>query len=389
MKAYRVRPPTRMQELALAAALGEPQEARAAWSNLLDGSGEIPALDAGSFRLLPLIHRNLGGDGAEVPAGSILRGIYRQAWYRNQVAGAALTGVIGELQAKGIEPMLLKGWAVVELAYKEPGSRPMNDADLLVRPKHFDAACDVLIASGFEPVSGVGRSFRGRRTFHAVAFRNAAGIDIDLHHHMLEECCWNRADAGIWQRSSSQAFGTTTVRVLSPADLLINLCVHGVRWDPVPPLRWIADAVMLIRAQEVDWEVVVAESVRRGVALSMKAALSEVSSLEPVPAEVLDALGRSKPGFLERSDFRAQQSRDSTAGMVARYLTRYLRLTSRRGGVKRATTFPVFLQGMWELDEARQVPVEGLRRVIARLRGRQPVRGRQRPALPTEGKISA
>jgi hypothetical protein len=389
MTQYRVRPPTRVQELALAAALAMPEEARAAWTEQLGGAAEIPALDAGSFRLLPLIYRNLGADGNDVPAGNILRGIYRQAWYRNQVAGAALAGVIGELQAVGIESMLLKGWAVVELGYKEPGTRPMNDADFLVRPKHFERACEVLIANGFEPVSGVGRSQKGRRTFHAVAFRNATGIDVDLHHHMLEECCWNHADAGVWERSSSQAFGTTTVSVPSREDLLINLCVHGVRWDPVPPLRWIADAVTLIRARELDWGLVAAESARRGVSIAMEAALSEVSRFEPVPGDVLEALGRSKRGALERLDFRAQQSPDSMPGMVTRYLTRYLRLTARRGVAVRGIAFPVYLQGMWELDTARQVPAEGLRRVLARLRGRQPVRGLQRAEAPSEGKISA
>jgi len=70
-------------------------------------------------------------------------------------------------------------------------------------------------------------------------------------------------------------------------------------------------------------------------------------------------------------------------------LTRYLRLTARRGVAVRGTAFPVYLQGMWELDTARQVPAEGLRRVLARLRGRQPVRGLQRAEAPSEGKISA
>ena len=388
MTDYSVRPPSAMQELALRAALGAPEPALTAWRELLGADGEIPALDAGSFRLLPLIYRNLGAAGPDYAAENILRGIYRQAWYRNQVASGALAGVLERLDAVGIEAMLLKGWAAVQLAYKEPGTRPMNDADLLVRPRDFDAACDVLVAAGFAAVSGVGRSRNGRRTFHAVAFRNAAGIDIDLHHHMLEECCWRGADSGVWERSSLQKQGNAPVRVLAPEDLLMNLCVHGVRWDPVPPLRWIADAVTLARAQQLDWHLVESESARRGVSIAMEAALRELSRFEPVPEGVFEQLAQAPRGRIERVDFHAQQSRDSTSGMVARYLTRYLRLTARRGMAARARSFPVYLQGMWELDSPRQVPGESLRRVLARLRGRQPVRGLQRPGKPSDGKIS-
>jgi hypothetical protein len=265
----------------------------------------------------------------------------------------------------------------------------MNDADILVRPGHFVRTMGIVVRHGFAPVSGVGSGPRGFRTFHAIAFRDSTGIDIDLHHHMLEECNWRDADVGLWERSSSASFGEATVRYPAPEDLLINLCVHGVRWDPVPPVRWIADATLLVREQPIDWTLVLSESARRGVTIAVEAALREVNRFEPVPEWVLDALAQTPSGWLERLDFRAQQGGISAPGMVARYVTRYLRLSSRRGPWQRARSFPTYLQGMWELETPGDVPREGVRRIAARLRGRQPGRGPQRPAASRNGKISA
>ena len=374
---FRIRPMSREQVLVLRAALAPGSEAHKAWAELLGGSSEIPPLDQGSFRLLPLVYRHLGETGQPFEGEGILRGIYRQAWYRNQMAAAAAGRALSALVSAGIEPMLLKGWATVQLGYGEAGRRPMNDADMLVRPRHFDRACEALEAEGFRALSGVGRSRRGRRTFHAVAFQDASGIDIDLHHHMLEEGNWARADAGLWERSSAGSLSDVPLRVPAPEDLLINVCVHGVRWDPVPPIRWIADSVTILRAQPVDWQLLTAEADRRGVSLAMEAALREVSVYEPVPEDALARLAAARRGWLERRDFAAQQAGSNTSAMVVRYITRFLRLTARKGAARRAAAFPVFLQGMWELDSVRQVPREGLRRLKKRRRGEAPQRGSQ------------
>lgn len=378
MSRPRLRQFTAQQALVLRAALGDPAEAHLAWDRLLGGSDEVPVLDQGSFRLLPLVYRHLGATGRPFAAEAVLRGIYRQAWYRNQIAAATTGQALAVLDAAGIGAMLLKGWAVVELGYREPGRRPMNDTDLLVHPRHFDRACDVLGALGFLPVSGIGRTHRGRRTFHAVALQNGNGVDIDLHHHMLEEGNWPGADLGVWERSSPVEFGGHPVRVPAVEDLLLNVCAHGVRWDPVPGIRWLADAVTLVRAHPVDWQLVVAEASRRGASLAIEAALWDVNEFERVPPGALEQLARANRRRIERLDFSAQQGSDTAQALAWRYITRFLRLTSGRNPVERGMAFPVFLQGMWELDSVRSVPPEGVRRLWARLRGRTPHRRTRR-----------
>jgi len=142
---------------------------------------------------------------------------------------------------------------------------------------------------------------------------------------------------------------------------------------------------VLTRNRALDWDVVVGEAQRRGVTVAMRAALVELSRFTLVPPATVEALGMMRPGWLERADFRAQQAGTSTATMVARYLTRYGRLSSRRNLRRKLAEFPTYLQGMWELDSRRDVYREGARRFVLRTRGKQPRRGAQDGGLPSLG----
>ena len=154
-------------------------------------------------------------------------------------------------------------------------------------------------------------------------------------------------------------------------DQVINACVHGVRWDPVPPLRWVLDVVMAVRAAGAafDWAYVEGESLERRVSLAMAAALGFAREFEPsVPESTVDMLARAAHGRLERVHFNFQQREYSAPAQVGRYLTRYLRLSSQRSLRRKATGLPSYLAAMWELEDPRNVPREGMRRVWAALR---------------------
>jgi hypothetical protein len=69
-----------------------------------------------------------------------------------------------------------------------------------------------------------------------------------------------------------------------------------------------------------------------------------------------------------------QQGSDGVTNQIGRYLTRYARLTRGRNVARKATDFPTYLECMWELERPRQVPLDGVRRVSARVRGRTPGR---------------
>jgi hypothetical protein len=46
--------------------------------------------------------------------------------------------------------------------------------------------------------------------------------------------------------------GAWEAHTLHPADQLLHTCLHGAQWNEVSPVRWLADATILIRAG-MDW----------------------------------------------------------------------------------------------------------------------------------------
>ncbi|HMO54669.1 MAG TPA: hypothetical protein PJ994_09205, partial [Tepidiformaceae bacterium] len=158
-------------------------------------------------------------------------------------------------------------------------------------------------------------------------------------------------------------------------DHLVHAIVHGSRWDPIPPLRWIADATLLLRRHTIRWDLVVSEAERRGVTLAVGAGLAFLREHfeAPIPEEPPRQLLERGHGVLERADFRFQQGGRGAAAQSARYVTRYLRLTRGKSPVVRLNLFPAYLRAMWGLESAWGLPREGTRRFVDRARGREPL----------------
>lgn len=364
--------------LLLRAGLSPAPDAVTAWQHWWDLAGGLDGLDAGEFRLLPLVYRNLKAAGLEEPSQlGRLQGIYRQTWYRNRIAEARLFEVLDICERADIDAMVLKGMALVALAYGEQGVRPMNDIDLLVHGRDFRRAIAELQSLGWKFAQGnPGEELRFGRLFHAVLLRHPSGVELDLHRHILEESNWPGADKNLWQRGRAAELAGRHMRTLEPADHLIQVIVHGTRWDPVPPIRWIPDSVLLIRRQAIDWDLVVSESIRRGVTLAVAAALHFLrESFEPsIPADVGERLATAESTFLESVDFRLEQSGAGAMVHTGRYVTRYLRLTRGRSALDRAAGFPLYLRAMWGLEQAREIPLDAARRLWLRARGQDPSR---------------
>ena len=363
----KLREPTPTQRAALGAALLPAPAAFEAWRRLQDLTGSLDAMDAATFRSLPMVYRNLKDAGLGEDELGQLKGIYRQAWYRNRLAVSAAMRAVATLRAAGVEPIALKGLGLIATAYPEPALRPMHDVDLLVAPAEAHQAASALFDAGWRPSRGTRRDFSRRsRVFHAMPLVAVDGIEVDLHRAMLEENISPAVDATAFARKVVVSFEGESLTTLSPEDHVLNACIHGGRWDWVPSLRWI-----------LDWAYLLREGRRRDATVALAAALELAREYEPgIPLAVVCDLKRVKPGRLERWDFCAQQAPDSIPVLAARNVTRYLHMAGRRSVGRKVLDFPVYLEWVWELDRPRQVPLEGLRRVFRRLR--------RRPAAPRD-----
>jgi hypothetical protein len=287
----------RLDLLLLRAALLEAEAARPAWAELA-GQLDLDTLDHGRMRLLPLLHQNLLRLGIEDHRLGRLRGIRHFHWARNQVRLRRLAPLLRDLRAEGVEMLLLKGAALLAATLPDFSLRPMDDIDLLVRPRQVAAAMRSLAARGYHPVNvhpwTVGAVLMDEGP--GYPFANADGDQIDLHWHAMHLDCRPQADAGFWAEArAAQLFGTA-VRVPRPADLLLQICAHASGWNVTHGLRWAADAAVILRAAgpAFDWgrfEAQAREHRLEAALLPHLAALRQHLDL-PIPQATLRRLRR-------------------------------------------------------------------------------------------------
>ena len=103
--------------------------------------------------------------------------------------------VIRSLGAAGIEAILAKGPAMTHHLYRDaPGRRNYGDIDLLVAPRLFDEACQVLASLGFhDHLAGIRASEAARLQGRPWYRDGAAYVIVDLHrgfHHVADRPAW-------------------------------------------------------------------------------------------------------------------------------------------------------------------------------------------------------
>ena len=365
--------PTHPQELLLKAALLPREAALAAWEEWLTVA-DLERLDWASDRLLPLLYRQLETHGVSHPAMARLRGIHRHAWCKTQVQLHHAAPLLRALHAAGVRTLLLKGGALLAHYRLDFGVRPMADFDVLVPPGDALAAAQLLERSGWWLKSGEPFTAARCANRHADEFFKGARHCIDLHWQALPECVEPAADDDFWAAAWPVEFAGESTLVPCPADQLLHTCAHGAAWSQVPPLRWVADAMTVLRAApELDWDRLLAQTTRRGLSLPLRATLGYLREVfgAPVPASFLQQLANlpvtaeQRLRHLERMHPHHLRSRRVTLAMhLLAYRLAVTRDEARRG----AFGFLRHLQEVWKLDSLTRVPLHAL---LRGWRGRQ------------------
>jgi hypothetical protein len=153
---------------------------------------------------------------------------------RNALLRVALGECLGRLAADGIEPIVLKGLAYDEALYAPAAARPTGDIDVLVEPRHRDAAFRALADAGFAPVAAA-PGF-DQPDYHEVEWRRGA-VFVDLHFALAPP---RRAaiDAGaVWAARRPITFGGAPAWQLAPAHAAVFHALHmAIHHFDVPAL---------------------------------------------------------------------------------------------------------------------------------------------------------
>lgn len=351
--------PTERQEALLHAALGDAGPALAAWRrwrSLVD----FDDIEMPEFRLVPLAYANLGEAIAGDPVYGRAAGLYRHAWSRNQVLFNRAEGAISTLAAAGIETMLLKGSALGLLHYPNPGERPMGDVDVLVRPARAREAVKALGRNGWSNPHDLEHAMV---RLQSADLSNSSGGAVDLHWFSL----WaSTNDDPLWDAARPVSIGSTETLAPAATDLLLVVCVHGSSRQSEAPIRWIADAMTIARTAEIDWDRLLAESIRRNFTVTMASSLAYLRdefALE-IPAEVLRELAAHPAPRWERTEYRVQTAKMTQVRALRVLGVRHRRMRRLRDEAPWHPGFVGYAQSFWGLDSAWQLPIHAARKTL-------------------------
>jgi hypothetical protein len=363
------RMPTEEQDLMLRAALLEGPEGREAALTWLP-TANIDRIGKAARRLLPLLHERLRAEGIDHPIMSILKGVRRHTWYNNRMLFHLTGDVVRSFKRAGIKVAIIKGVALTTAYYRDYTMRPMDDADLLVPVKDAVSAIQILKNEGWRCEFSAGPNFAWDRILnytHALHFFHPSGRDLDLHWHLLAECLGPDADLEFWNGARQTTFEEQEVRVLNDADNLLHTLAHGFAWCALSPIRWIPDAITILRkSPDLDWERFIEQARERQLTSIVRESLSYVHERfrADIPAEVLSEFGKTRPRLLERLEYRTYRSAASVSRSLLFGPIRATRISRTLPLRSKFLVFPRLLCVQWHVEHQRALPAVFWRRLL-------------------------
>jgi hypothetical protein len=367
--------PTREQLLVLKAALMPAEPARAAfqeWVGLIDLAKEF---DQDTFRLLPLMYENLRRHGIEHPLMSRLKGIYRLTWYKNNKLFSDVAPVIEALHRAEIPIMLLKGVMLVLHYYRNIALRPMADIDILIPTAMAMRGIEAMVPLPYERHTPPTVDLLRYR--HAMQYCSADKGEFDLHWHVHLERREADADDVYWNHARAIEFQGVACLAPDPTRMLFHTAIHGLRWNPEPPVRWIADAVTILRVagDEIDWDAIVEQArlFRLGHRLLIALSYLKRHFAAPISDSALAQLERQGISLVERME-NTWVIRDPTrlyASPLGHFwigFADYCRLAEHDNPASFLIGFSHFLRFHLKLQGRREIPGYVLRGLSKRFR---------------------
>lgn len=287
--------PTGPLDLLVRAALAPREIALAAWrewrrSYTLDETpwNEVRLLGAVTWRM----------DWLE-PDADILRrmqGIQKFLFAQTQLCLTRSMPALRCLARAEIPVLLIKGAARVAADARTARARLVRDLDVLVPLDRASEAFSALQAAQWDfKADGKWQVYwhalDGIANHHAWSLSDGT-VEFDLHHFSNGINRLAGDDDGLWQRAERRDWRELPVLLPAPTDGLILSIVHGLRWSREHNADWLIDACSCLDTGQVDWQLVVEESGRRGLDAFLSAGLGYMRDVlqRDIPGSVLEAL---------------------------------------------------------------------------------------------------
>jgi hypothetical protein len=240
-----------------------------------------------------------------------IKGVYKNAWVKNQRLLAVTKDVISTCDAQNIPSLFLKGIPLIYDVYADIGARFLGDADFLIPPAHAVTMTNLMLEHGWHyhkpwmidaknPCNSIFQVIK------ATTFSNDFGVDMDIHwnlfaltHHtrlrdifLLKPVSSIRYRDIFWKDFVLLDMDTIRTKRLSNEDLLIHIIIHGSEGNNYRTIRWVTDAISTIRKLSIDWETIIDRARTFHFSLELFLALRFLSEHFPkiIPDNVLLSL---------------------------------------------------------------------------------------------------
>ena len=171
-------------------------------------------------RVLLLLHQNLILNYPQLIPQNILPQLQAYCSLRtahNLAISKQLCQLLNLFNHQQIRIIPFKGPVLAAFAYQNLALREFCDLDLLIDEKDYPQVRELLVTQGYEPQTQPrwGQTMKGKRG------------NLDIHWQLTPPCFPYRVDfSELWQRCQTISILNQPVRVLSPEDLLLILCVQ-------------------------------------------------------------------------------------------------------------------------------------------------------------------
>jgi hypothetical protein len=267
--------PSEKHELLLKAALLKGDEMLRSyqqWKKLVDFEEDI---EYASFRTLPLLYQNLQEQGISDELMPRLKGIYRKSWSKNQFLFFKTGRMLKFFEGHGIKTLVMKGIPLSILFYKNFATRPMADMDLLIPFSDARRAVELLQDAGWKLYNPQYLEFN-LKYGRSATFADSEKTELDLHWHPIFEAHGDISEDDFWNEALPLEVAGAKTLSFDATDLFFHTIVHGLRYNPEPPIRWIADAMAILKSKDyqIDWNRLLHHTRKFRVALYMKDAVN-------------------------------------------------------------------------------------------------------------------
>lgn len=325
--------------------------------------------DFGSFRLLPILFRQLRTNGVDDPIMMKLKGIVRQNWYKNQRFFYHIEPLLQALHEAGLECLLLYGAAFASNYNRDYVLGTEMNLSILVSLEQVRPAIEKLQDLGWQPENQLWEPLL--EPFLAAnwmqTFQDATGRKINLNWHLLPECRTVEAGNDFWDKAITTTIHDVPVRVLNPADQLLHCCVADHSSNELSNFLRAIDIMLIIKATpDLDWDRLISQAEKYHLVVPLLTVLGNIQDTlkDPLPPVVWLRLRSLPISWQERLEYRLRTSHPILWRRFWQQWFNYLRHTEGVSLAQGLLGFPQYLQHFWRLPALRQVP----RQTIAILR---------------------